>query len=198
MESEPLSAHFSGVLGLALPANSVIAGLIPPGVNDAPDGAVLTSNLFGITPVESAPAARFVSFALARPGSDAVPSVLGIGRHPSGLVPDPSRVMYEMLYGGGINGPLFWKGSVRAITVYTDAARLPIDLGLGVSGIFPTGVLDTGVPVILSTKTLADAIYGALGVQQGSDGTCTFLLLSELILFLLVKRRRLCSVSDSA
>ncbi|KAH0578208.1 hypothetical protein H2248_004083 [Termitomyces sp. 'cryptogamus'] len=48
--SEPLSAAFSGILGLALPLNSIIAELIPPVTSNSPDGAAWASNLFSITP----------------------------------------------------------------------------------------------------------------------------------------------------
>ncbi|KAJ7108747.1 aspartic peptidase domain-containing protein [Mycena epipterygia] len=169
VESEPLSSKFSGVLGLALPADSVIAQQITPGIGDAPDGAVWASNLFSTTPDSSAPPARFLSIALERPGSTTVPSILGIGRHPSALVPDPSRIGYDTLYEPSSMGPLFWKAAVHGITVYTNSSRMPISLGRGASGVFPSAVLDTGVPVILTTRAVADAIYGAIGVQAASD-----------------------------
>ncbi|KAJ7697582.1 aspartic peptidase domain-containing protein [Mycena rosella] len=170
IDSEPLAAQFSGVLGLALPANSKIAEEITPQVGDTPDGAVWMSNLFSITPVSSAPSARFLSIALGRPGSDTVPSVLGIGRHPAALVPDPSQVGYDTLYQPSNIGPMFWKTAVRHITVYTATSRMDIPLPRSASGgVFPSAVLDTGVPVILTTKVVADAIYGAIGVQAASD-----------------------------
>ncbi|KAJ6557910.1 aspartic peptidase domain-containing protein [Mycena capillaripes] len=170
VDGEPLESQFSGVLGLALPTDSIIAGLIQPGLGDAPDGAVWTSNLFGITPISSAPSARFFSIALERPGSAAVPSILGIGRHPAALVPDPSRITYSILYEPSSMGPRFWKTSVRGITVYTNSSRMPIQLGRGASGgAFPSAVLDTGVPLILTTKAVADAIYGAIGVNPAAD-----------------------------
>ncbi|KAJ7109622.1 acid protease [Mycena crocata] len=170
VDSEPLSSQFSGVLGLALPANSIISEQVQPGIGDDPDGAVWASNLFSITPISSAPSARFLSIALERPGSTTIPSVLGIGRHPAQLVPDPSKIAYGPLYGPSSKGPMFWKAAVHEITVYTENARLPIQLR-GVSGVFPSAVLDTGVPVILTTRVIADAIYGAIGIQAGSDGT---------------------------
>ncbi|KAJ7432218.1 aspartic peptidase domain-containing protein [Mycena galericulata] len=160
--SEPLSSEFSGVLGLALPANSIIAEEIPPQLGDTPDGAVWESNLFSVTPVSSAPSARFLSIALERPGSSTVPSVLGIGRHPR----NPGA---GSLYEPGNLGPLYWKAAVQGITVYTNSSRMPIQLGRGVSGVFPSTVLDTGIPVILTTKVVADAIYGAIGITAASD-----------------------------
>ncbi|KAJ7735796.1 acid protease [Mycena metata] len=169
VDHEPLESQFSGVLGLALPSNSIIASEIPPIVGDAPDGAVWMSNLFSITPASLAPAERFISIALERPGSPTVPSILGIGRHPAALVPDPSKVEYDILYAPSSDGPRFWKAAVRGITVYTNDTRLPIKLGPGVSGAFPSAVLDTGVPLILTTKAVADAIYGAIGIGPAAD-----------------------------
>ncbi|KAK7044875.1 acid protease [Favolaschia claudopus] len=167
VDSEPLQSHFSGLLGLALPSNSIIAEEIPPQLGDTPDGATFSSNLLGITPIS--PSSRFLSLAFERPGSDTVPSILGIGRHPSALVPDPSKIAYDVLYAPGNAGPLFWKASVREITVYTNTSRLSIPLGRGVSGVFPSAVLDSGVPVILTTSSVANAIYGAIGVQPAAD-----------------------------
>ncbi|KAI0633208.1 aspartic peptidase domain-containing protein, partial [Trametes polyzona] len=92
VNAEPLSSRFAGVLGLALPLNSVIAQRIPPTTSDAPDGAALTSNLFGITPVSTAPGACFLSIAIERLGADKVSSTVGIGRHPTDVVPDPSKM----------------------------------------------------------------------------------------------------------
>jgi hypothetical protein len=54
---------------------------------------------------------------LARPGSDRLPSLLGIGHHPSNIVPDPSKIEYSPLVTDN-SGILFWKTDVRAITVY--------------------------------------------------------------------------------
>ncbi|KAF7351403.1 Peptidase A1 domain-containing protein [Mycena sanguinolenta] len=174
VESEPLSSEFSGLLGLALPANSIIAEHIPPQVGDTPDGAVWMSNLFGITPLSAAPAARFVSIALERPGSDAVPSVLGIGRHPAALVPDPSKIGYDPLYGSSNGGPFYWRAAVSGITVYTNTTRMPIPLGLGTTGPYPSAVLDTGVATILTTTALANAIYGAINVHPAADNMYYF------------------------
>ncbi|KAJ7196500.1 aspartic peptidase domain-containing protein [Mycena pura] len=166
VDSEPLNSQFSGILGLALPDFSVIAQQIPPEIGDAPDGAVWSSNLFSITPAAAAPAAPFLSLALERPGSPTVPSVLGIGRHPAALVPDPASVAYDMLYAPTANGPVLWKAAVHGITVYTNTSRMPIPLGRAASGTaFPSAVLDTGVPVILTTAAVANAIYGAIGVS---------------------------------
>ncbi|KAF9551927.1 acid protease [Agrocybe pediades] len=170
VQSEPLGPKFSGILGLALPLNSIIAEKIPPVTGNAPDGAAWASNLFSITPVSQAPAARFLSLSLARPDSDRIPSLLGIGRHPSALVPDPSKINYRTLVSER-SGTLFWKASIRGISVYVDGVEKAVDIGRSNTGsVFPSAVLDSGVPLILTTTMIANGIYGAIGVSPASDG----------------------------
>ncbi|KJA15324.1 hypothetical protein HYPSUDRAFT_48479 [Hypholoma sublateritium FD-334 SS-4] len=171
VEEEPLAPNFSGILGLALPLNSIIAQQIPPVTSNDPDGAAWASNLFSITPTSQAPAARFLSLSLSRPGSDAIDSLLGIGHHPAAIVSDPSKIQYAGLVSDS-TGVLFWKASVRAITVYVNGIPHPIALGRSVSGaVFPSAVLDSGVPLILTTSAVSNAIYGAIGITPSSDGT---------------------------
>lgn len=142
VDAEPLDYAFDGILGLALPLNSVIAQKIPPVTNNHPDGAPFSSNLFGITPLSDAPSAHFLSLVLSRPGSDRLPALLGIGHHPSKVVPDPSKIKYSMLVADG-TGTLFWKTDIRAITVYIDGNSRPVNVGLGVKGTaYPIAVLD--------------------------------------------------------
>ncbi|KAF8150900.1 hypothetical protein B0H34DRAFT_156009 [Crassisporium funariophilum] len=128
VQSEPLAPNFSGILGLALPLNSIIASTIPPVITNEPDGAAWASNLFSITPAPLAPASRFLSLSLSRPGSDTVPSFLGIGRHPAALVPDPSKIEYDTLVSER-SGTLFWKTSVRAISVWVGGEERQVRVG---------------------------------------------------------------------
>lgn len=168
VKDEPLDA-FSGILGLAFPLNSVITSKLRAGDPVGADGATWASNLFGM---DGAPDSRFVSILLERPGSTKVPSLLGIGRHPVDLVPDPSKIHYSNILSEG-NGAMFWKISVTAITVYVDGVRKDINIGPSNSGsAFPTAVLDTGVPVILATSDIANGIYGALDIHPARDGSC--------------------------
>lgn len=76
-------------------------------------------------------------------------------------------------------GTLFWKVSVRAITVYVNGTAKPVDVGRSNTGaVFPSAVLDSGVPLILTTSNVANAIYGALGIGPSSDGQCAFSFVS--------------------
>ncbi|KAG6909398.1 hypothetical protein DXG01_000699 [Tephrocybe rancida] len=167
--SQLLDPLFSGILGLALPLNSVIAGIIAPVTSNSPDGAAWASNLFSITPASSAPSSRFLSLLLSRPGSSAVPAQLGIGRHPA-YVRDPARVEYSPLQSQR-EGTLYWKVVVRAVTVWAAGVDLPVQLGRGSAGaVYPSAVLDSGVPLILTTRAVANGIYGAIGVSPSDNG----------------------------
>ncbi|KAI0687088.1 aspartic peptidase domain-containing protein [Earliella scabrosa] len=169
--NEPLSSNFNGVLGLALPGNSLIAQRLTPTTTDAPDGAAIASNLFSITPISTAPGVRFLSLALERPGSSKVPSVLGIGRHPADLVPDPSKIEYAAIIPSGNAGALWWQASVQAITVHDNGVRKPVTLLPSSSGLrTPTAILDSGVPLIITSTAIANGIYGAMGVGPAEDG----------------------------
>ncbi|OCH83885.1 acid protease, partial [Obba rivulosa] len=169
VNDEPLESSFVGVLGLALPPNSIIAESVPSSAGGTRTGAAFAANLLGLSG-SSAPSSPFLSLALERPGSSAVPSILGVGRHPEELVPNPAAVQYDTLTADG-QSMLFWKTSVRAITVYVGGQAHPIPLPRSVGGgMYPTAVLDSGVPVILATLQIANSIYGALGIGPGSDG----------------------------
>ncbi|KAH0832400.1 aspartic peptidase domain-containing protein [Lanmaoa asiatica] len=171
VNTEPLSYNFNGVLGLALPLNSLIQQAIPASTGDAPDGAAISSNLFSLTPAADAPSQPFFSLTLARPGSSQIPSLLGIGRHPPEIVPDPSQIRYSSLVSENI-GTLFWKTTVRAITVYVNGQTYPVALQSLSGALEPIALLDSGLPLIITTPTLANGIYGALGIGPSSDGNC--------------------------
>jgi hypothetical protein len=178
VDDEPLSSEFSGVLGIALPANSIIANTVPPTTGNSPDGAVLASNLFSMTPASSAPSARFMSLTLARPedNGEGVASQFGIGKHPPEIVHDPSKVQYDVLASPSGNGPLFWQAELSGISIWVDGVEKIVNVGSGTNypGTIPTAVVDSGMPIILASRNIANAIYGALGIGPGSDGQCEF------------------------
>ncbi|TFK66943.1 acid protease [Pluteus cervinus] len=169
--NEPLSSQFSGILGLALPLNSIIASLIPPVTTNDPDGAAFPSNLFSITPTTLAPSHRFLSLSLSRPGSTQIPAYLGIGKHPSELITNAtSEIKWGSVVSDGA-GTLFWKAYVRGISVWVDEVEKPVALGRSNNGRpFQSAVLDTGVPLILTTSNVANGIYGAIGIGPADDG----------------------------
>lgn len=125
--------------------------------------------------MSTAPSSRFLSLALSRPGSNTIPAVLGIGHHPSSLVPDPSLIQYSTLVSDK-SGILFWKVTVKAITVYVNGTAKRVQLEKSITGAAtPIAVLDSGVSLILTTSDIADGIYGAIGISPAGDGMCTFL-----------------------
>ena len=176
VSEEALSPNFVGLLGLALPPNSLIASIIAPTESDAPDGATVQQNLFGLTPVNTAPAQRFFGISLERPGSSRIPSLLSIGRHPSSLVPgfDPSNATFMDLIASSSGDP-FWRVSLESITAWIDGVPKPVTLQrssvVGNTG-FPVAIVDTGGSAILATREIANGIYGAWQIGPALDGNC--------------------------
>ncbi|KIK91413.1 hypothetical protein PAXRUDRAFT_830863 [Paxillus rubicundulus Ve08.2h10] len=166
VNNEPLSYNFDGILGLALPFNSKIQQDVPASSSNTLDGATFSSNILSLT---DAPSQAFFSLTLSRPGSSQLPSLLGIGRHPSEIVPNPAKIQYSSLIGPTV-GPLFWQTAVRAITVYVNGQARPIELTSLSGAEYPTALLDSGVPLIITTSEIANGVYGALGISPGSDG----------------------------
>lgn len=173
---EALSSDFVGLLGLALPPNSLIAHEIPPTEGNAPDGATVQQNVFGLTPVDTAPGQRFFGISLERPGSSRIPSLLAIGRHPQNLVPgfDPSTITFMDLVSSKL-GDTFWRVPLASITGWIDGAPRPISLG-STSVVpdvnSPVAAVDTGGSAILTTREIANGIYGAWQIGPAADGNC--------------------------
>ena len=141
------------------------------------DGAVFASNLFSMTPSVTAPSSRFLSLTLARPEANGagVPSLFGIGKHPpTTVVADPSQVQYSVLTSPNDAGPNFWQVKMVAVSVWVDGAEKIVNIGTSAAmpGMTPTAVVDSGMPVILASRMIANGIYGALGIGPGSDGQC--------------------------
>jgi hypothetical protein len=50
---------------------------------------------------------------------------------------------------------------------------MSITIPRGVKGTaLPVAVLDSGVPLIVTTSEIANGIYGTLGIGPGADGQC--------------------------
>lgn len=200
VDSEPLDDGFVGVMGLALTSNSIIAGKIPPtsdGSGDIPDGATISSNLFGITPVENAPRERYFGVLLERSGMPAstsdptfIPSKFSIGQHPSddlsGIlsIPDDQSDLDMSSYLDSIlplhtfeidpapNGEyLYWRTQLTLLSVY-NPDKVDVPLGGSQGDIYPSVILDTGGSTIMTRPEIANAIYGAFKINPASDGNC--------------------------
>uniref|UniRef100_D8PYR9 Peptidase A1 domain-containing protein n=1 Tax=Schizophyllum commune (strain H4-8 / FGSC 9210) TaxID=578458 RepID=D8PYR9_SCHCM len=172
--NEPLGDEFNGVLGLALPDNSLIAS--KDGGGDA-----VTKGLFG---ADGAPGNKFIGMLLGRPGSDRYPSLLGLGTHPSPeqlRLPDGKDVESSLSYLGlssDESGELLFKVQLAGIDAHPSTVQGP-DAGTNQNNLTADtallgaplrAVFDSGVPLILTTSTIANAVYGAVGVGPGSDG----------------------------
>lgn len=193
--NEDLSGgQFSGVLGLALPANSVILNELGGSTSGNPDGAPFLDNLFGSG--ENAPQGRYFSLSLERIGDSRTKSSLGIGMFDTSLCPEPCMPNYSSVVTSSL-GPLYWRIPLQGITAYTwpsgqapansnattAAIKLPSSTTTGQS--YPVVVLDSGgYQMLMGDRTLVDAIYAPFGGSRASDGNCEpfFLLLSSRVL----------------
>ncbi|KAF8678699.1 Acid protease [Rhizoctonia solani] len=178
IENERLTSNFVGLLGLALEYNSLFVDQF----KDKLEFSVSTvaTNLFSSP---TSPSNRWVGISLERPGqsNSGIPSLLSIGRHPSKVVPDPSKIVYSP-----ITDATHWRlpiteiaawlvGSYNATTqAYNFNTRREVQLTSSVvSGsrsIWPLATIDTGGAHIISTRALANAFWGAFGIGPASDG----------------------------
>lgn len=180
VENELLSLGFSGILALAFPLNSQIAEVIPPNNGNTPDGAPALSNVFGLG--NYGPREHFISVLLERPGISRVPSILGIGRHPTHLLPNIS--LFGNSWESALQfskvveyqaGTLFWSISVTGLTAYVNGTSVDIEIGQSsadVNAVNPIGILDTGTPFIFARVDVVNAFYGTYGFGPASDGLC--------------------------
>ncbi|KDQ16125.1 hypothetical protein BOTBODRAFT_43702 [Botryobasidium botryosum FD-172 SS1] len=168
VQNEFLSLGFSGLLGLALPANSQITSLFPSTGNNT-DGSTFASHLLSSTLPPSNP---FLSLSLERPGSSKIPSLLGIGMHPTSLIPDPTEVVYSPVVSSAF-GPLYWRVHVTSLVAYVGSQPKPVSLGGSTAdrtSQYPIAVLDTGGPNIFTSRDIAKAFYATWNISPAADG----------------------------
>ncbi|KAH7334771.1 aspartic peptidase domain-containing protein [Rhizoctonia solani] len=178
VENERLTSNFVGLLGLALEYNSLFVDQFQDKL--AFSTSTVITNLFSSS---TAPNNRTIGISLRRPGqpNSGTPSLLSIGRHPSKVVPDPSKIVYSSITDG-----THWRLPVTEITAwiagdynntakaYNFQTRSDVQItGSTVSGsrsIWPLATIDTGGAHIISTRALANAFWGAFGIGPASDG----------------------------
>lgn len=175
--------NFTGLLGLALPANSVITQTIPGTTGSSPDGATFLDNLFGAG--ASAPTNRYFSLSLERSGDVRTVSSFGIGEVDSRVCPPPCAPKWLPILAHptkGSTGYLHWRLPLESIhaTFYDDPQNgigpttQPIPLGstrTDANSTVPVAVLDSGgVGILVNNQDMLKAIYGAFGVQADNDG----------------------------
>ena len=60
---------------------------------------------------------------------------------------------------------------MRAITVYVNGVAKQVQPGTSNTGAaFLNAILDSGTPLILTTTTIANVIYGSIGITPATDG----------------------------
>ena len=63
--------------------------------------------------------------------------------------------------------------SLRAITVYVNGVVKEVQIyPSNMGAVFPNAVLDSETALIFTTTTIANAIYGSIGIVPGADGMC--------------------------
>ncbi|BEJ17922.1 hypothetical protein CspHIS471_0701990 [Cutaneotrichosporon sp. HIS471] len=175
--------NFTGLLGLALPANSVITQTIPGTTGSSPDGATFLDNLFGAG--ASAPTNRYFSLSLERSEDVRTVSSFGIGEVDSRVCPSPCAPKWLPILAHpsrGRTGYLHWRLPLESIhaTFFDDPKNgigpttQPIPLGstrTDANSTTPVAVLDSGgVGILVNNLDMLNAIYGAFGVKADSDG----------------------------
>ncbi|KAL7418968.1 hypothetical protein Q5752_006652 [Cryptotrichosporon argae] len=175
--------NYSGVLGLALPQNSVIFAEIGGTTGSSPDGATFLDNLYGSG--NSAPTDRVFALSLERYQDVRTASTLGIGTTDDRFCAPPCDPDYISIVADpslGVTGFLYWRVPIDSVEVTTwgdaqagtGANTTTVTLGpskVDAAKNTPLAVLDSGgVAILVGYKPYVDAIYGAYGISASSDG----------------------------
>lgn len=163
VEGEDLGPLYSGILGIGLPASSIIEQALDN--DDQLNGATILENIYDIGGNLQSPVMHFMSLVLARPGDPRRPSLLGIGMHPPDIIVDPSKIIFSPVISDR-NSASYWKLYGDKVSVFSGGIVKDVDINQPV-------VFDSGVPIILTTPAIADGIYNAIGVTADQqDGNC--------------------------
>lgn len=183
IQDEALSTGngFSGLLGLAPQANSIVAESLDKTESYDEDGATFIEQIFpeseSSTLTTPSPHNKFVSLLLERPYYPGVSSKMGIGAHPT--LPNNLSVS-NMVYNDITPtnpGPLYWRLPLSKIALdlggTTTYVTLPGTQAPGLSSIYPIAVLDSGGVIMYATRTFANVFYGQWSIGPGKDdGQC--------------------------
>ncbi|RSH79075.1 uncharacterized protein EHS24_002007 [Apiotrichum porosum] len=175
--------NYTGLVGLALPANSLIEDAIPGTTGSSPDGATFLDNLYGGG--SSAPTQRLFALSLARRDDTRTTSTLAIGTTDPDYCPSPCNPAFLPIVPQanlGRTGYLHWRLPVDGISATTfnnaqqgtGSSTQNITLGPSIvdtSQTEPLAVLDSGgVAILVGYKPYADALYAAYNIVASSDG----------------------------
>lgn len=115
VQDEDLSGgEFEGILGLALPANSIVQSYIPGSTTGQPDGATFLENLFGLGP--GAPIGRYFAMSLERRGDTRTKSTFGLGMYDETVCTGNCTPNYNPVVTSA-QGPLYWRILLQGISV---------------------------------------------------------------------------------
>ncbi|EPQ27763.1 uncharacterized protein PFL1_04509 [Pseudozyma flocculosa PF-1] len=170
---------FSGVLGMGLPALSIIQASL----NDTSDTAALNE---GVAPPDtgsilaglwrnSRQGRRFVGLGLQRLEEDggSGSSVLTVGTHdPAYSGTDLSKITYSPVVPDPDGISRHWRLYMTQMTVSIDGVTsvIPIGSSSATGSGYPIAVLDTSASVNLGPASVLNALYGAWGIGPASDG----------------------------
>lgn len=178
--------NVTGLLGLALPANSVIQEVLSPGVNNAAwtnnngTGDVLTS-LWGHAEAQQRTFAVGLQRLPSDGGGQAANSTLALGGIDSAYLPQSQyeRVTYANVLPDSDGVARHWKLYLTHIQVTSGnlSAAIPTSFA-GQKQQYPTVVLDTGASLNYAPSDILNALYGAYKdssgntIGPGEDGIC--------------------------
>lgn len=178
IENEVLStgSGFTGLIGLAPQANSIIGQELEDADNGEDSSTVLThlfSNSTSKTGLTSTPPSKkFASLLLERPFYPGYSSKFGIGRHPDELASKASSIQFSPILPSN-PGPLFWRVPVTKVAIDLAGETRYMPLGSteskGVSSIYPVAIIDSGGVSMISTRSFANAFYGTWGIGPGEQ-----------------------------
>lgn len=121
-----------------------------------------------------------------------VPSLLGVGQHPTSVLPSltplgedwNSALQYNEVSEYQV-GTRFWAVPVTGLTAYVNGSAIDIPVGESIANpniVDPIGVLDTGIPFIFGRTDVINAFYGAYGIEPGTDGSCVYSPLHDCVI----------------
>ncbi|PWN53621.1 acid protease [Violaceomyces palustris] len=172
---------FSGVMGLGLPANSLIQNTLNTTVeegvaNSGVDPSMTGSVLGGIWQAESQ-GRRFMGIGMQRLEEEGGKgdSVLTFGMHdPSYAGTDLSLIKFSPVVPDADDVARQWRVYLTQLTVSLNGNTTD-QIPLGFSGVasdsaYPLALLDTAASINLGPTNVLNALYGAWGIGPGTDG----------------------------
>ncbi|UZJ54949.1 hypothetical protein CBS101457_004269 [Exobasidium rhododendri] len=187
MNEQLSSIQASGVMGLALPANSIIQNVLSTDVNanNTETNSSMTGSLLpGIWQGVQA-SYRFFGLGLQRLPSDGGNgnSTLTFGDYDRNYIPSgtESAVKYSSAIPDDDEIVRKWKLIVNDFFVTVNGTQIQIPLS-STGAAIPTAILDSGSPLNLASVNFLNAMYGAVNVGPAADGSGGYYVDCSLLL----------------